>query len=270
MMPRIIAIDWSGAKIGAARKIWLAEARDGVLLRLEGGWRREAIIEHLAETAREGGPVVAGLDFGFSFPAWYLRERGFAAAHDAWSWLARDGCADALLAACAEPFWGLTGKRRTGAPQYRRTEEAVAAAEGVRPTSVFQVGGAGAVGTGSLRGMCALHELRAAGYAIWPFDAPGPATAVEIYPRLMRARGVVKSRRDQRAQHVAADGGIPARLAGAVIASDDAFDAATSAITMSLHARELARLPVIDDLVLRLEGIIWWPRWQRAHGMPES
>ena len=38
----------------------------------------------------------------------------------------------------------------------------------VRPKSTFQIGGAGAVGTGSLRGMPHLLTLREAGCAVWP------------------------------------------------------------------------------------------------------
>jgi catechol 2,3-dioxygenase-like lactoylglutathione lyase family enzyme len=57
----------------------------------------------------------------------------------------------------------------------------------------FQIGGAGAVGTGSLRGMQHLADLAHAGFSIWPFDRPGWPLAVEIYPRLFTP-GVVKSR----------------------------------------------------------------------------
>ena len=44
---RVIAIDWSGAVTGAAKKIWLAEALDGQIVRLESGRTRDQITEHL-------------------------------------------------------------------------------------------------------------------------------------------------------------------------------------------------------------------------------
>jgi hypothetical protein len=263
--PRIVAIDWSGAKTGAAKKIWLAEARDGALERLEGGRDRDQIVEHLVDLRREGRPMVVGLDFGFSFPAAYLRERGFASAADAWAWLAAGRCADDLLTACEAPFWGRRGRRPPIDHPYRQTELAVQRAEGVLPKSLFQIGGAGAVGTGSIRGMCALHALRAAGFAIWPFDDARAAIAIEIYPRLF-ARGVKKSRADDRAAHLAAlRPKLPAVMRDIAASNDDAFDAAVTALAMSRHAAELGALSRIDDPVLQREGIIWWPEWRAAH-----
>lgn len=67
----------------------------------------------------------------------------------------------------------------------RRTDREAPAIGGIRPKSVFQIGGAGAVGTGSLRGMPILKRLRDAGFAVWPFDAPRWPCVVEIYPRLL-------------------------------------------------------------------------------------
>ncbi|MFH4263722.1 hypothetical protein WAJ43_23025, partial [Acinetobacter baumannii] len=56
---------------------------------------------------------------------------------------------------------------------------------GAKPT--FLLAGGGHVGTGSLRGMPFLAALRAAGYAVWPFDDAAGRTAVEIYPTALRA-----------------------------------------------------------------------------------
>jgi hypothetical protein len=268
MSLRTIAIDWSGAKIGAARKIWLAEARNGELLRLEPGRDREEIVAHLIELARTGERFVVGLDFGFSFPAWFLRQQGFRSAPDAWRWLAGGDRADALLNECAAPFWGRVGTRRPPPDaQFRRTETAVAAAERVHPKSIFQIGGAGAVGTGSVRGMCALHALRKAGIAIWPFDEAATKTAVEIYPRLFTGPTNKSSVDARRARLADCRASMRRPAFAAACGSDDAFDAAISAIEMSKHAGELAALPPVDDPQFRLEGIIWWPRWREAHGL---
>jgi hypothetical protein len=41
--------------------------------------------------------------------------------------------------------------------------------------------------------------------------------------------------------------------------SEDAFDAAVSAIIMSRHRDELSALPRVTDATVRLEGWIWEP-----------
>lgn len=210
---RVIAVDWSGAVVGSEKKIWLAEAgwgaggggaaRDdaavgGRIVRLECGRTRDEVAEHLIELAGEDARLVVGLDFAFSMPAWFMRQRGFATAPMLWQRLAA-GAAERWLASCEPPFWGRAGRRKPAAegPGLRLTDVAAKA------KSVFQVGGAGSVGTGSLRGMCVLHRLREAGFHVWPFDAPGWPLAVEIYPRTW-TRGVVVRSAAAREAHAAA------------------------------------------------------------------
>ena len=77
---RFVAIDWSGAAKGARRKIWLAEVRAGNPVRLEGGRNRAEIARHLVDEASRDPDVVIGLDFAFSFPAWFLHEMGLGSA----------------------------------------------------------------------------------------------------------------------------------------------------------------------------------------------
>lgn len=275
---RLIAVDWSGARVHAERKIWLAEATpDGALVRLESGRDREALTAHLIDESQHGEPIVVGLDFGFSLPQWHMRALGYATAPDLWARLAA-GDAEVWLAACEPPFWGRRGRPRPDVAQhFRRTEDDVAAVYGVRPKSVFQIGGAGSVGTGSLRGMCALHRLRDAGWSIWPFDRQGRSIAFEIYPRLFTGP-VVKSSAEKREQFLAhPPPSIGAPLAASLAAltpgmrdlvasSEDAFDAAISALAMAGHASALARLPVARDPQIQLEGAIWYPRWREHRG----
>jgi len=86
------------------------------------------------------------------------------------------------LAECAPPFWGRPGRPRPVLAEHlRRAEKAISVA-GISPKSVFQVGGAGAVGTGSVRGMPYLPQLRQAGFSIWPFDPASPWTVLESTP----------------------------------------------------------------------------------------
>ena len=53
MNHRVMGIDWSGAVAGAAQKIWLAEVRDGEVVRLEAGRGRREMAEHLIEEAEK-------------------------------------------------------------------------------------------------------------------------------------------------------------------------------------------------------------------------
>jgi hypothetical protein len=256
MTPRAIAVDWSGARSGAERKIWLAEARDGALVRLECGRTRVALAHHLLDELARDSNTVVGLDFGFSYPAWYVTSLGAPSARELWAQMSDD--AERIIAACEAPFWGRPGVRRTDCEQWRRSERELLDA-GYAPKSMFQLGGAGAVGTGSLRGMFLLRVLRDAGCAIWPFDTSVLPLVLEIYPRLLTGP-VVKSSRDARVTHLApyAAAMTPAMVAEAT-ASEDAFDAAISAIEMSRRMDELRALPADDDPVLRCEGAIWPP-----------
>jgi hypothetical protein len=249
-----IAVDWSGRE-RAAEAIWFARVRDGALVELENGMDRGEVIGAVIAAAARDARTVVGLDFAFAFPAWYSEQRGWSTGREIWEAM-RDE-AEALLAACEPPFWGRPGTRAQQlGPALREGEAELERA----PKSVFQIGGAGAVGTGSLRGMCHLADLADAGFAIWPFDDPGWPLAVEIYPRALTG-AVVKSRhrirREYLARHFGAqDEVMRERAAG----SEDAFDAAVSALVMGRHRDELAALPAVPaGSRRRLEGTIWTP-----------
>jgi hypothetical protein len=188
----VLAVDWSGREVGASRHIWIAEARDGELLGLESGRSRAQVADHLLDRAERDDALTVGFDFSFSLPAWFLDARGFVDAPALWE--AAATCGEDWIRECAPPFWGRPGRPRPDLPeQWRVTERAVAAVGGIRPKSTFQIGGAGSVGTGSIRGFPVLAQLQRAGFAIWPMDAPArPPLAVEVYPRLMTGP-VVKS-----------------------------------------------------------------------------
>lgn len=257
---RALAVDWSGATHGAHHRIWLAEtSRPGQLVRLECGRDRAAMAALLAETR---GQSVVGLDFSFGVPAWFAEQLGADSGPAVWRRVAEQG--EAWLATCPSPFWGRPGRPRPrlAGSALRQTELDVPRTAGIAPKSIFQVGGAGAVGTGSIRGMPLLICLQQAGAAIWPFDPPGWPLVVEIYPRLLTgpvhkanpsARRALLERRYPRLD--------PAHLAAAS-ASEDAFDAAVSALVMREHADDLASLPAECDVLARLEGRIWHPGWR--------
>jgi len=256
---RVLAVDWSGDARAAHRRIRVAEAVRGRLVSVRGGLDRDAVVDHLtalAADARHGGPpVVAGLDFSFGLPAWFAREHGCTGAPAVWELVAREG--ERWLRECPPPFWGRRGTRRPPPDPDRPLWRVTELASTYRPLSTFQVGGAGAVGTGSLRGMGHLTRLRAAGVAVWPVDAAGPATVVEIYPRELTGP-VVKSDAAARRAHARADHRVPPALLDAATATEDAFDAAFSALAMAEHAEDLGALGATGSRS-DLEGRIWRP-----------
>src|SRR5204863_8258146 len=118
---------------------------------------------------------------------------------------------------------------------------------------------AGAVGTGSVRGMPHLLTLAEAGFSIWPFDAPGARSVLEIYPRALT--GPVKKGR-WRERHALLlrdwpeqDRALLERAAG----SEDAFDATVSALVVARHVGQLGVLDQTADTDYLIEGHIWTP-----------
>lgn len=164
---------------------------------------------------------------------------------------------DDVLEECPAPFWGRPGKRNPQPgkqSQFRITDIA-----GETPAkSVFQIGGAGAVGTGSIRGMPHLRTLADSRFGIWPFSSTWPRV-FEIYPRALTGR-IRKNRWHER--HTYLKRQFPeqqAELLERAAGSEDSFDAAVSALVMSRHQdRLVGRLPELssDEAV---EGRIWRP-----------
>ncbi len=263
---RFLAIDWSGAiDPGAQRRgIWIAECtRHPSPVQLGSGESRVAVEAYLLRAAAETPRLVAGLDFSFSFPAPFLDELGCADAFAFWDRLSAEG--EHWLSQPHAHFWG-RGKvpRPPGhvAPQwfgYRQTE-LNAKSGNILPRSSFQIGGAGAVGTGSLRGIPMLARLRRAGFHVWPFDPPGLPLLVEIYPRLLTGP-VIKSRAAARAEYLAREefAALPDAVRAAASASEDAFDALISALRMREYAARWTELAWPPDPRTRLEGAIWRP-----------
>ena len=271
MSLRTLAIDWSGAATGAKRKIWLAEAAEGQIIRLESGRGREDIAQFLIDESSPTPELVVGLDFAFSLPGWFLESRGLADGPALWDLVADKG--EGWLAGCESPFWGRPGRGRPSLPDHlRRTDRDAPAIGGIRPKSVFQIGGAGAVGTGSLRGMPILKRLRDAGFAVWPFDAPRWPCVVEIYPRLLTG-AVNKGSREARTAYL---GEHHSMLTDEVLrlaaSSEDAFDAAVAALAMDAARAELLNLTAVEDPQSRQEGQIWAPVTCAVHsnGQPQA
>ncbi len=269
-----MAVDWSGARDVRAQHehIWVAVVEDGHLVELSAGRTREETVEHLlAEPGKApSGPEVVGLDFSFGFPEWFARAHGCPDGRSAWALAARDG--ERWLRDCPPPFFGPKGTRRPpGTELYRWTEREVRRTLGLRPKSIFQLAGPGAVGVGSLRGMPLLAALRERGFAVWPFDPAGVRTVVELYPALATARSAGVAQPDGRRRFLDAHHpGITAAWPAAV-QSRDAFDAVVAAHLLAGHlSSEWANRGIgpgdhgAPSGPTRLEGAMWLPPPRQA------
>jgi hypothetical protein len=239
--------------------IWTATVVDGTVQLLRNGKGRSDLIQELIDIATADPDIVVGLDFGFSFPAWFFGDRGLESAPELWELAATEG--EKWLAKCDPPFWGRTGRR---CPlrldqQFRQTETRMPRIGSNGPQSVFKINGAGSVGTGSIRGMPFLHTLRAAGFSIWPFDALSPPAVIEIYPRVL-TQAVRKSDLQARIAYLAEGTWVLSeQIAEDAQSCDDAFDAVISALKMDRYSDQLIGLPQASDQVTLLEGQIWLP-----------
>jgi hypothetical protein len=289
---RVVAVDWSGDRsaAGQRRKIWAGVWTksstgkvNGGCVTLEGGRTRAEVGEWLIERSRETPRMVVGLDFCFSFPAWFVRECGVETAIEFWE-LVTSGHGEEWLAR-GNPdrrFWGKHPKPAEfcgdGLHRMLRAtdidcklaalipeSERAARVRGIGPKSVFQIGGAGSVGTASLRGMTVLRRLREAGFAVWPFDTARLPMVVEMYTRL-NTGPVRKSNADARAEYLRAkrrEDVAYAALSRGVIAKaracEDAFDALVSCMAMTARRGEFAGLATPMDPEHKVEGWTWAP-----------
>ncbi len=236
--PTVIAIDWSGRK-GADQIHYIRAAvvsPDGTI-DIWCDLTRNDVIEELMDFP---GDVVVGFDFSFGFPAWVSDCRGLDGP-SLWDVVRSEG--ETWLRDAPEPFFGPKAtRRRTDVELWRATEKVH------RAKSTFQIAGAGAVGTGSIRGMPLLTQLAQSGYSIWPFDAAGARTVVEIYPKVLRPH---------------ARPSLPRRVARAVTNSDDTRDAVLSALVMHDERHQLTALVPALDARTRAEGQVWTPNFAR-------
>ncbi len=213
-------LDWSAAR-GRRRggdSIWLGlagpqgETAENLATRTAAEARLAALI---AASLAGGERLLVGADFAFGYPrglATALTGSGEALA--VWDWLAarvRETAdhGSTYRAVAAEinarfpgqgPFWGNGERAETpGLPRFRpplpaglanhRATEIAARDGRIRPKSVWQLAGAGAVGAQALTGIPVLARLRAGfapSVAVWPFEPAGaPVVLAEVYPSLL-------------------------------------------------------------------------------------
>jgi hypothetical protein len=240
---RIMAVDWSGAKRHPERRMWLAEASGDRFVGLARGRDREGLTEHLITQAQHDPDMIVGLDFAFSFPAWFVRQQGCKSAHDLWAACEERG--EGLATRLCAPFWGRPGRpcpADAGAQKFRRTEQHAPRV-----------------------GMAMLARFRQAGFSVWPFDTPVFPMLIEIYPRLLTGP-VRKSCEGCRRAYLNQRPTIVGKHREDAARSEDAFDAAVSAVAMAGVAEHLKELKCSSGDDERLEGRIWYPTRPSAVG----
>lgn len=223
MFERVVVVDWSAAATPrtGADSIWIAAHHVGTRrVQLANLPTRAAAYERLLALACGDGPTLLGVDFPLGYPAGFASAAGLVATPtDAWESVWRHlaasitddhrnrnnrwAVATDLNRRLGTPhFWGAPPSAASGElparkprgdgrlPELRACERELRAT-GLRPFSVWQLLGAGSVGSQSLTGIPVLERLRrGAGdrVRVWPFEtglrpAAGAAMVIaEVWP----------------------------------------------------------------------------------------
>jgi hypothetical protein len=219
---RVIIVDWSGRSTLSPAKeskdaIWIGicDANGETQDYLRSRSAAEALI--LRQLA-DGGRQLVGFDFPMGYPSGLAALlTGRADARGLHHWIAdaitdgpdnRNNRFDVASRINRQlggkgPFWGRPMARPDahlpalktvdypglGLPEKRRVEQ-----ENPPAKPVWQLLGAGSVGSQALLGIPVVHRLAAAtGAAVWPFEAPRTLTLAEVYPSLL-AKAVTAER----------------------------------------------------------------------------
>jgi hypothetical protein len=251
---RFVGIDWSGAKGVRHRGIAVAVCEGGeraprlVPPPSPAGWARGEVADFLEALP---GRVLAGFDFSFAPPfvarGAYLpglatadNGPGFWAHVDALSEDADYGAAGFMGGAARPHFWmGAADGPKAEFLHWRVCELAFNAGGGGKAATLFDCVGAAQVAKASFAGMRVLNRLRG-GYAVWPFDLPGPRTVVEIYGRAMlrHAGGRGLKIRDRAALDAALEALGSAPFGGGQALNDNQTDALVTAAALRRLAPE--------------------------------
>jgi hypothetical protein len=214
LFDRVIVVDWSGRASPSSRlpskdAIWIG-ACDAEGERQTYHRSRADALAFLSRDLAQGGRQLIGFDFPMGYPAGFARRLvGQDDARKLHRWLSdriidgpdnannRFDVAEAINLQLGRrgPFWGCPkGRPRVhlsplktvdyaalGLREKRRVE-----IENPPAKSVWQLMGAGSVGSQALLGIPAVHRLaKATGAAIWPFEPVGALTLAEVYPSLL-------------------------------------------------------------------------------------
>ncbi|MCU0800568.1 MAG: hypothetical protein MUD11_02125 [Rhodobacteraceae bacterium] len=216
MFDRVIVVDWSGRATRSPAHdskdaIWVAVVQGASGQATPTYHRSRAAAEvHLQALLAEGGRQLLGFDFPMGYPQGFAKaltgQNNTRALH---GWIAshvRDGADNSNnrfeVAAGINrrlggqgPFWGCPKQApRDGLPARKVVDYAALGlaekrrVERENPPAkpVWQLLGAGSVGSQALLGIPVVHRLaQATGAAVWPFEAPRDLTLAEVYPSLL-------------------------------------------------------------------------------------
>ena len=211
---RVIIVDWSGRANRSPERdskdaIWIGLCDERQETQVYFRSRAEAE-GFLAARLGEGGRQLVGFDFPMGYPTGLaFRLTGTDSARALHGWLA-DRIADApdnannrfVVAEAINrqlgglgPFWGCPKARpHPHLPSLKTVdykalglaEKRLVEVENPPAKPVWQLLGAGSVGSQALLGIPVVHRLaRSTGAAVWPFEAPGDLTLAEVYPSLL-------------------------------------------------------------------------------------
>ena len=196
---RYVGIDYSGAKTPVSRnkglRVFKATAdTDPHQVTFPAGkkfnWTRKEIAHWCLDQLKKDGPIIIGIDHGFSFPMSYMERYQITN----WDQFLKDfqqhwpTDKDHITAESLRK-----GNKRTGKyTEFRLTENWTSSAQ-----SVFKLDGAGTVGKSTHCGIPWLRFIRrnadpASRPHFWPFDGfdipPKKSVIVEIFPSIFRKR----------------------------------------------------------------------------------
>ncbi|EBA10332.1 hypothetical protein [Sagittula stellata] len=211
MFDRVMMVDWSGGNDRGARPkrdaIWIGETgRDPVYCR-NRRTAEDLLSERIADALAGGARLMIGFDFPFGYPVGVAQALCEGSVLDLWDWLDtriedtpkannRFDLAGRINLSLGTPgpFWGNALKRDV--PGLSRTKSGYAnpfpnrrACELRSPGTftVWQLAGAGAVGSQVLMGLPVLARLRRRfQVSVWPFEPlDAPVVFTEVWPGLI-------------------------------------------------------------------------------------
>ncbi|MEM9755085.1 MAG: molybdopterin-binding protein [Pseudomonadota bacterium] len=299
MFASVVMVDWSGGNDRGARPkrdaIWIGEAGQAPLYVRNRGVAEAWLIDRIERAKGAQDRLLIGFDFPFGFPAGLARAvTGRDDPFALWAWLeARVQDAQdrnnrwhvaAEMNACLPgigPFWGNGGKTDVpnlprkgrmrqghGLPERRRAETL---ARGAFP--VWQLAGAGSVGSQTLMGLPVLQRLRRRFgdlLSIWPFEpATAPVVIAEIWPSLLSDAVKAVSAPDDIRDAVqvrmmsAAFAALPDEVLAKMLAVTDAEEGWILGLGFEDTLRDAvlrpAPPPLSDDCFALPPGVAWTP-----------
>lgn len=264
-----VGVNWLGGS-PAACVAFVTHAR---LVRLETGLGANDAARLISAWADKHGPVVVGMNFGFSLPGWSVDTFYEGSARRLWESMSEykwdSGQGSPWHMKLPPPFWGTGIRPRSSLPAegrwLRETEVHAWHRTGIEPQSTLHLTAPDSAGGHNVRGMAELAGFQDAGWQIWPFDPPGQKMILEVMPRaLWQPHARPKAALSDDEARAALTPTIcdllevdDAALRRSIAGSQSAFEAVFTAWSLSDAAPALPDLSYND--AARREGWIWLP-----------